>query len=256
MHAPPGIVPGFRAGRDVFVWRGVEAAALDLDFASPDRPALVTDVLAACVEPPATEADREDLWRLSLAARVGGLLAVLASTTGSDVLDRVVRCPGCGEDLEASLPVAQLLDLARSAESHPETVVDAPDGPVTLRRPRGSDQRAWRQAEHLDPEAAVIASLVVAGTTTEPSVLDSSLAEFDPLTCFELDVSCPSCGLRADVPLDLEATLLLDLARAQARTIRDVAALARRYGWSEAEVLAVPAWRRRTYLELADGGWS
>ncbi|NAZ84791.1 hypothetical protein [Kineococcus indalonis] len=254
MHAPPGIVPGFPAGRDVFVWRGVEAAALDLDFASPDRPTLVTDVLGACAEPPATGSDREDLWRLSLAARVGGLLAVLASTTRSDVLDRVVSCPGCGEDLEVSLPVALLLDLARSAEAHPETVVDGPDGPVTLRRPRGSDQRAWRQAGHLDPEAAVIATLVVEGAATDPAVLDTALAEFDPLTCFRLDVGCPSCGLRSGVPLDLEGTLLLDLARAQARTIRDVAALARRYGWSEAEVLAVPAWRRRTYLELTD--WS
>jgi len=252
----PGIVPGFRAGRDVFVWRGVEAAALDLDFGSSDRPTLVTDVLATCAEPPATEAEREDLWRLSLAARVGGLLAVLASTTGSDALDRAVRCPGCDEDLEVSLPVAVLLELARGAEACTETVVDTPDGPVRLRRPRGSDQRAWRQGRHTDPETAVLASLVVTGTTRAPEVIDEALAAFDPLTCFDLDVSCPACGLRSDVPLDLEATLLADLARAQARTIGDVAALAHRYGWSEAEALAVPAWRRRVYLDLADGGWS
>ena len=256
MYAPPGIVPGFRAGRDVFVWRGLEAAALDLDFDSPDRPRLVTDVLAACAEPPASENDREDLWRLSLAARVGGLLAVFVATTRSDVLDRAVHCPGCGEDMEVSLPVDRLLDLARSAEEHPEIVVNAPDGPFTLRRPRGSDQRAWRQADHADAEADVIATLVVAGTATEPAVVDATFAAFDPLTCLELDVTCPSCGLRSDVPLDLEASLLLDLAGAQERTIRDVAVLARRYGWSEADVLAVPAWRRRTYLELADEGWS
>jgi hypothetical protein len=256
MSAPVGIVPGFRAGRALFAWRGLEAADLDIDFTARDRPGLVTDVLTACAEPPPGEDDREDIWRLSLAARIGGLLAVVASTTHSDVLDRAVRCLGCQEEMEVSLPVVRLLDFARSAEEQPETVVDTTNGAVTLRRPRGSDQRAWQQREHDDAEADVLAALVVAGPVAEVSVLDAALAEFDPLTCFELDVTCPSCGLRSDVPMDLEAALLADLARAQTRSIRDVAVFARRFGWSEAEVLAVPAWRRRIYLDLDEEAWT
>jgi hypothetical protein len=267
MSAPVRTGPGFRAGGALFARRGLEATGLDLDFTTPDRPTLVTDLLTACAEPPPGENDREEaredgredgreeIWCLSLAARIGGLLAVFASTTRSDVLDQAVRCPGCREELEVSLPVTRLLDLARSAEDQSEIVVDTRDGPVRLRRPRGSDQRAWRQREHDDAEAGVLASLVVAGPTTDRSALDAALAEFDPLTCFALDVTCPCCGARSDIPIDLEASLLVELARVQARTIRDVAALARRYGWSEAEVLTVPPWRRRIYLDLDDEGW-
>lgn len=259
MSAPVHTVPGDRASRALSARRGLEAAGLDLDFTTPDRPALVTDLLTACAEPPPAEDDRdddrEDTWCLTLAARIGGLLTVFASTVRSDVLDQAVRCPDCREELEVSLPVARLLDLARIAEDQPETVVDTRDGPARLRRPRGSDQRAWRQREHDDAEADVLATLVVSGPTTDRSALDAALAEFDPLTCFELDVTCPCCDARSGIPIDLEATLLAELARVQARTIRDVAVLARRYGWSEAEVLMVPRWRRGIYLDLDDQGW-
>ena len=158
--------------------------------------------------------------------------------------------------MEFSLPVNRLLDLARNAEAQPETVVDTPDGPVTLRRPRGSDQRAWQQGQPDDVEAAVLATLVVAGPVTEVTVLDSALVEFDPLTCFELDLTCPSCGMPSAVPMDLEAALLAELARAQTRTIREVAEFARRFGWSETEIVAVPAWRRRIYLDLDREVWT
>ncbi|MGD6978862.1 MULTISPECIES: hypothetical protein [Citricoccus] len=234
------------------VWEGLESAGLDLDFSTADIPSLVTIILAACAVPPGC-GEPEDIWGLSLSARIGGLLSVLVSTTATEDLELTMRCAACDEDMEIVLPVGRLIELARRAAEESETVVATPDGPVRLRRPRGSDQRAWRQARPADPEASVLATLVLEGSPKRTALIDEALAGFDPLTCFELDVTCPSCGVRANVDLDLEITVLGELSRVHYRTIQDVAVLARRYGWSEPEVLAIPAWRRRLYRDLGGG---
>jgi hypothetical protein len=258
------IVPGFRSDRDVFAWRGLgQQGDLDLAFQSTDRPRLVTQVLAACADPARPEGEEEAPWRLSLAARVGGLIAIHAATTGLDDLPLTLRCPepDCGEPMEVVLPVPALLDLAREAEQCAETSVDlAASGALRLRRPTGADQRLWRRATYADPsaaEAAVLASLLVDGALdpADQAAAAEALRAFDPLSCFELDVTCPTCRIRADIPVDLEAVLLAALARAQTRLIAQVGRLARRYGWSEAEILAIPDWRRRRYLSLDDDGW-
>ena len=44
-----------------------------------------------------------------------------------------------------------------------------------------------------------------------------------------------------------------DLTDWVGRTLTEVHQLARAYGWSEAEILAMSGWRRRWYLEAA--GW-
>ena len=101
-------VPGFRTDRGAFAWRGLgQEADLDLAFLSTNRPRLVTQVLAACADPALPEGEEEAPWRLSLAARVGGLLAIHAATTGLDDLPLTVHCPepDCGEPMEVVLPV-------------------------------------------------------------------------------------------------------------------------------------------------------
>jgi hypothetical protein len=52
--------------------------------------------------------------------------------------------------------------------------------------------------------------------------------------------------------VDVAALTLARLAAVQRRTIEEVHVLARRYHWSEAEVLAVPPRRRARYLALLD----
>lgn len=260
-RADLAIVPGSAPGRPPCTWRALgRAGDLDLDFASADRPRLVSSVLLACAEPPLD--DPETVWRLSCAARIGGLLAVVAETDGLDALELQLACPDCGAGLEVALPVAALLALARAAEATAETGLRLASGPVRLRRPTGADQRTWRQASPADPAAAretILASLVTAGTPepAEFAEVEAALQVFDPLPAFEIDVTCPDCAARSDVPVDLEAVLLARLARARDDLLAEVDALARRYGWTEAEILAVPPWRRRRYRAIAGRaeGW-
>jgi hypothetical protein len=98
--------------------------------------------------------------------------------------------------------------------------------------------------------------LLVGGTLApaDKAAAGEVLQSFDPLSCFELDVACPTCGTQADIPVDLESVLLSEFASAQTRFIVQIDQLARRYGWNEGEILAIPEWRRRRYLALEDDG--
>ena len=73
----------------------------------------------------------------------------------------------------------------------------------------------------------------------------------NPLGDIRLGLSCPACGHEWTARLD-PLTQLRDALRGQAeQLLHEVDALARAYGWSEPEILALSRWRRRRYLDLA-----
>lgn len=241
-------------GASTLRFRGLgRAEDLDLDLATTDRPGAVTALLAACAEP---QVEAQSIWALTLAARIGGLLAIWSRGTAAEALDLGLRCPaaGCGADLEVALPVPTLMDLAREAEAAPlfETAG------LALRRPTGADQRLWRNGPQGDPEGAILASLVLRGPVPADRAarlaLADRLAEFDPLPCFAVTMTCPDCGAEDTLPVDLEAELLARLARVQDRLFREVDCLARRYGWTDGIILAMPPRRRARYLRLDETG--
>ena len=131
---------------------------------------------------------------------------------------------------------------------------------VTLRRPTARDQQEWLASPRVEPEHMLRALLVAprleemlaAGVDLETLAVavDEIMDHFDPLVGFHLGVVCPFCGCSNNVSPDLTGLALERLARAQDAAIEDVHALASRYHWSETQVLQLPEWRRRRYLEL------
>ncbi len=266
MAARFALFPGPNAPHAALSWRALGAPGdLDIDFGSTDRPAMVSAVLSACADPVLAPEQAEGMWRLTVSARIGGLLAIWAESTGRDVLELQPRCPVaiCRQGMEVALPANALAELAQEAERTDHTTLSLPGGRlVRLRRPRGVDQRLWRSTPHATGDSAAIAimlSLTEEGlpTAEDRAAISDAMAAFDPLSCFALEVTCPHCGAELSLPVDLEAVLLSELARLQTRLLTQVDALARRYGWTEDQVLAVPAWRRQRYLTLhrQDDGW-
>ncbi len=263
------VTPGLRALPPVFSWREIgQACDLEPDYAAGNRPHLVSEILRRCAVRSATDEgaegdDPDAIWQLSVAARTAGLLAIYSMTDRTPDLPLTMQCtrPECGEPMEVSLPVADLIAMAQTTDAEGARTVDL-DGAVFQVRPaRGGDQRLWQQQAYTgqpDAEAAILATLVTGPPVfdAQRATLNATLSELDPLSAFELAVHCPECGASLQIPVDLEAACLRMLSAAQNRMICQVDALARRYGWSEAEVFAVPAWRRRRYLALgADDGW-
>jgi hypothetical protein len=243
-------------------WRAFgQAPDLDLDFASPDRPALVTRLLALCL-PHLSAAEAEDrVWSLTLSARIGALAAVVARTQSTPSLSVRPLCPACGGRFEVDLPFADLIGLASQAQREPLLRADTGDGRTFLiRRPTGADQRRWREASYpsaQEAESALLASLLApesaAADRASLTAIAQSMQQQDLLAAFEIACSCPSCGREADYPLDLEAHLLARLETHLEDLTREIHRFASRYGWTEREVLAVAPARRAAYLRLMDG---
>jgi hypothetical protein len=245
---------------------GAATADLDLDFGWVDRPALVTAVLAGCCakSEAASAIWEEAAWSLPLGARILRLLQIVELTTQKASLTITSSCPqiDCHRPLEMVLPYAQLAAYA-SSENAPGNIVQFPRADATphaLRLPTGRDQAAWQSQTYQTPDealAAIVRSLLTAsdassidlsGAHLEP--LAAIMEQADPLVSLSVSVTCPHCAHDADLPLDLEAVALQQLAQHQRALLRDVHEIARHYGWSEGEVLAVSAQRRAQYRRL------
>jgi hypothetical protein len=232
-------------------------ATLDLWQAADGRPPVARALALAAVggEEPG------ELELLPLGRRDARLLALHAAL-GGRAFDATAPCPACGELAEFSVEP----DTLPSGEGDPGAVA-----PLEL----GGFSVAWRPLDSADAAAAAAAGdaaaaerelltrCVVAGTGPEGEVagpdlpgdvreaLERALAESDPLAEVLVDVACPGCGAAFVADLDLAGFVWAELAARARSLLRDVDALARAYGWTEPEVLALGERRRVAYLELA-----
>ncbi|MGH8666102.1 MAG: hypothetical protein ACREUX_17715 [Burkholderiales bacterium] len=83
-------------------------------------------------------------------------------------------------------------------------------------------------------------------------LLARTLAERDPLVALSVLCPCPACGADNDIPIDLEAVALARLDHRRRSLLHEIHALASRYGWTEAEIVALPPARRAHYLALIE----
>lgn len=233
---------------------GRAAEDLELDFTSADRPALVTALLAVCAEP----SDAGHWWRRPVGERTAALLALLRECDGGEAIALTLRCDavGCAARFEIELPPEA---LAVEPSTSLTISIGRDDGvPLTLRRPTGDDLRAWRALQPASIEQASHAMLERLRVDGQPRTDDvaraaEALAEADPLVAFAVTCACPTCGHEAEREIDLEGLALQHFAVRQRALLREVHAMASRYGWTESEILAIAPQRRARYLELIEG---
>ncbi len=230
-----------------------DAADLNLDLTGPDRPTLVTTLLAQC-------GDRQDpafWWSQQVGVRTAALVRLFALTEQREVVSLTASCSAsaCGEVFEFDLPLRSL--PAGTVDAGPIGVRLDGDRAVTLRLPTGEDLRQWSAARPVSRAEAVrlmLDSLVVAGQA-EPDdepVVSASIAATDPLVALTVACRCPACDAPNEVAVDLETLVLRRLEARQRALLREVHRLASHYGWTESEVLAVPPSRRAGYLALIE----
>ncbi|KEF42615.1 MAG: hypothetical protein ER33_04960 [Cyanobium sp. CACIAM 14] len=241
-------------------WRAFGLAEdLDVDFHAVSRPFLVTALLAGCGAP------RDDAywWDQTLGARTAALLDLLATTEGMAPLGLQARCrqAACGALFEFDLSIEAVLDAVLQQEPADGPISSTlPDTrPLTLRKPTGRDLQDWCSRGLSSREQAVeamVRSLVIEGEVRreDTPAIAGILAEADPLVAFGVSCTCPVCGAPAEVPVDLEAIALRRLRQRQHSLLREIHALASRYGWSEEQILAIPPARRARYLTLIEEG--
>lgn len=237
---------------------------LEVDFHAP-RPYAVTEILARCVHAAGGVAHAAaQVWQWTVGRRTQALLAVVRAGGVTSVTAQA-RCEhnACGEQIELEFGLDSFAHAAeaqvcewRSEANH-----------VVLRLPTGDDQRRWLDGAPDDADALPLwlgTRLVreVDGLAPDaawqlPAVwlpeVEDALAAQDPVTDLSVPAVCPRCGAELNVEVDFEALLLARLADLQHAMLRDIHVLARGYHWSEAQILALPAWRRAYYLAATRG---
>ena len=167
-----------------------------------------------------------------------------------------VDCPTCGERLELALDAGALVP------PEPRTV----DGQLELaghrfRLPTSRDLAAVAQEQDVERAALQLmerccverpSDMAAVCTALLPEV-EAGLEALDPAAEISLSLACEACGQSWAAPCDI-GSLLWDEIDAQARIlIRDIDTLARAYGWTEPDILALSPQRRAAYLGMVQG---
>lgn len=215
----------------------------------------LTVLAAAC-----PELTRDELAALSIGRRDARLLALRELTYGPR-LEGFVECPRCAEGLEFDVAAKDLRAAEPDAEEALELV--AGDLRVRFRLPDSRDLAAILGCR--DPAAArdlVVQRCVLEAHSKADQLEDGGLpadavaeisrrmAEHDPQAEVLLDFRCPACDHRWQALFDALTFFWTELAAQARRLLREVHALARAYGWREADILGMSARRRQAYLEM------
>lgn len=186
---------------------------------------------------------RRELAELPLDTRDQLLLERRATLFGA-VLTAVARCRSCGCAVDVSV------------QPQPHDVVPESftvDG-VVVRLPTSVDLAEIAASVDVPTARQRLLARLIESGEPGPDALAAVEAELDRragLSGSALELTCPDCDAEWGIELDVAAFVWREIEILAARLLRDVDALARRYGWSENDILALSSDRRRFYLELA-----
>jgi hypothetical protein len=224
----------------------------------PQHPLDRALTILAAVTPGMT---RDALADLSIGERDTRLLQLRTVSFGSHA-EGFAECPECAERVEFPFDTANFVQpnaltaSAQEIEIHgmrfrlPTSrdlaeVVKAPDSATALRllvercirsrTPLSGGEN--EQPDHHLPDQTV--------ETISRAILDA-----DPRAEIRLELNCPSCAHAWKLLFDIGEFFWLEISAQAHRLLREIDALARAYGWTEREILSLPARRRQTYLEL------
>jgi hypothetical protein len=183
-------------------------------------------------------------------------------TTFGPQVDAVTACQACGITLDVGLSLTGLRpDPADPpADPDPTRALELTGGTITVRPPTVRDLLA--AAADPDPQGVLVRRCAQrSGPERQPvevtdlgpgdlALVDEALEDLAGLGLITVSATCPGCGEPVAAMLDPAALLWQQVERAAPALLRDVATLAAAFGWPEREILALPAVRRRAYLQL------
>lgn len=199
----------------------------------------------------------------SIGHRDADLLTLREWTFGSK-LASVTTCPACRERLELSFNVA---DIRVSPESEAAGVLSlsVADYDLRFRLPNSRDLAAFADRDCGDDAETTSHRLLerclldaqqggkqMSVDELPADVIDAiveRMAGADPQADVQLALNCPVCEHQWKATFDILTYFWSEIEAWVQRTLREVHSLASAYGWREADILAMSAWRRRFYLQ-------
>jgi hypothetical protein len=210
-----------------------------------------------------------DLWQLPIGQRDACLLYLRELTFGAQ-LKGLANCPACGDHLELAFDAR---DLRGQTTPLPDSGIVKPVPTessfrlgvyeLAFRLPTSADLMALAletdasQAQQGLLEAC-LTSVKKDGETVPANSLPvevvgtlmEKMGQVDPLADLTLLVTCPACGHAWRILFDIVSYFWGEIHAWAERILREVHILASAYGWREADILTMSAWRRQRYLEM------
>ena len=202
----------------------------------------------------------EKLTTLSLGQRDALLFKVRRYIFGNR-LDACTECPSCRERLEFALSCDALMGEEKIQEGLVKTItVEGIE--FALRCPDSRDAAAAAASENVEAAKRVLLARCAARTSiSEPSLdtlpvsvqaaIAAELAAIDPQAEILLDFTCPACKHEWQSVFEIMTFLRTEMRARARRLLQEVDALARAYGWREADIFAMSEARRGLYVEMA-----
>ena len=204
----------------------------------------------------------EELSRRPLGWVARELLNLRAALLGRS-MTCLADCPACRTVVETEVAIDALTAALHGAAEAPEAGyrLQQNDYELHFRLPTSADMLAL----HGEPDAAAAAlarALVSRASRADTALpideippyvrdaLETAVAAADPLSNIELELVCPACATAWREPLDVTDFVWTEISACARRLLCEVARLAAAFGWSESEILAMSAARRRLYLGL------
>ena len=201
----------------------------------------------------------EQLGGLTVGQRNSRLLTLREETLGP-TLNGFAECAQCHTALEFSVEVADIRRPEPEAQMH-SLEVDGLEIRFRLLNSEdlaaivglaGVSEARLRLIERCVLEATQGGQPLAAAELPEPvlSALVDALTEHDPQAEMRFQLACAACGHRWSALFDVVSFFWTELGAHAERLLVEVHALARAYGWREADILAMGEARRHFYLEL------
>lgn len=204
-----------------------------------------------------------DAAGLTIGGRDAELLRLRRALFGPS-LDCVATCPSCAARVETAIGIDEL-EPGMPALPALAGEIDVAHGPYVVRcRCLTAGDAPGLQA--LGEPARIADAILTAcildascdGLPVAPQALPEgvlstvaqAIVDADPFAQIRVELTCPACSAQWSELLDPPDYVVREFDAWCLGTMRDVHLLARAYGWSEHECLAVPPSRRTVYLEL------
>ncbi|NOK34665.1 hypothetical protein HMI49_15805 [Corallococcus exercitus] len=194
--------------------------------------------------------------------RANALLLRLHVAMFGPRIDCSATCPACAEALELEIDAGDLLGWEPPPLAGPALFQDAEWG-MSFRLPTELDVEVTRNER--DPRVA--RNLLLQRCVSEcrrgaepvdillapPEVttrLGARMEELDPLAVIDFELRCRGCGHGRSSSLEVDSILWARLDAWARRMLDEVHELARVYGWTERDIVAMSPWKRLVYLDL------
>lgn len=167
-------------------------------------------------------------------------------------------CPQCGAEAEFGVDSAELAAKLASADPDERQEFDWRGLTIIARAPTVDDLHIAAKAAHPLKVARALVALCIEGAGLadydDDAIYDlgDRLEALDPAATLQFNLTCPDCAHAWPALVDVADAVWREVRGAAERLLLEVDALARAYGWTEEQVLALSPTRRAAYLQLAE----